>query len=634
MLGFFPSPYKDEVIFGLFTRYHKLSGNTLLSETLFDLFGDKINNGTISNIPGRLNYLHSQLNYDQLYTPEYLLDKHTIFPIYTPFLPNNRIQQIIHEAKSGNASKIPPMLGEISGDITKNKYAKFCNNCYEEAKQKFGEYYFNRIHQFPGNEVCHIHNVPLQKANVGGKLFKRSIIEITEDDIEYKQNKTVEHLQPYFYNLSTDIDFFFHNDISHLNQEKIHKLYRNKLNDIGMIDRQGSVFHSELSKRVTDYYLSEFLNYLGCSIKVNKNHDWLKKITRNQYDYIHPLRHILFIRFLFGSVMEFYAFYNTKIEINEPFGTGPWPCLNPVANHYKENTIPNYKLSKNSKPGKLIGIFECSCGYSYSRAESNNDLDRYKKGVTLKWGEVWETKFKEYLIINKFSINKISALLKCQSSTLLRCAVKLGLEQHVELDTKELSKNERKKSIINSNLELAYKNEILQYIKKHPQTYMSEVKQTLRKQFAWLRYHCKDWLTENISLKEINERYIYLAKERVDWEERDKMLVNKVKKVIERIKAMPNYPKITVGLISNEMDKYDFNKQMAKLPLTKAVIMANVESTEESQKRRIIYIVEGLHSSCQKITRSIVIQKANLSKNLTIELDNYINKIIEKYQDL
>lgn len=568
MLGFFPSPYDDEVIFGLFARYHKFNGNSLLSETLFDLFGDKINNGTISNIPGRMSFFHSQLEYDQIYTPEYFLSKHTIFPIYTPFLPNSRIEQIIYEAKVGNASKIPPMLGEISGDITKNKYTKFCNKCYEEAKINFGEYYINRIHQFPGNEVCHIHNVPLQKAYVGGNLYKRSIVVITENDMEYKENKTVENLQQDFYNLSIDIDFLFHNDISNFNQEKIHEMYRIKLNDIGMIDRQESVFHVELSKRFIDYYPSEFLKYLKCSVDVNKNNDWIKKITRNQYVYVHPLRHILFIRFLFGSVKEFYSFYNeTKIETNEPFGVGPWPCLNPVSDHYKENTILNYRLSRNSKPEKPIGIFECSCGYSYSKIPGGSDLDRYKKRVTLKFGEVWEIKFKEYLLVNKYSINKISKLMKCQSSTLLMCAVKLGLEKHIDIDVKEISKSASEKKKQKSDLELIYKNNVLQYLENNPKTYKTEVKKNLRKQFSWLRSHCKDWLNQNIPLKDIDERYKYLAKERVNWEERDNKLEKKVTEVIGNIKAAPNYPKITISLISYEINKYPFDKQLDRLPL-------------------------------------------------------------------
>ena len=429
MLGFFPTPYEDEVIFGLFARYHKHSGNSLLSETLFDLFGDKINNGTISNIPGRLSYLHSQLDYDRVYTPEYFLDNHTIFPVYTPFLPNNRIEQIIYEAKLGNASKIPPMLGEISGDVSKNKYTKFCPKCYKEEKIKFGEYYINRIHQFPGNEICHIHNVPLQKAYAYGNLYKRSIVMITDDDIKYTVDEMVTNLKDYFYNLSIDIEFFFHNDISILNQEKIHNIYRLKLNDIGMVDRQGSVFSFELSKQFINYYPAEFLTYLKCNIDANKNSNWLRKLTRKQYCYVHPLRHILFIRFLFGSVKEFYALYKEAQIVekaNSPFGLGPWPCLNPAADHYKEDTILNYKLSKNGKPRRLIGIFECSCGYSYSKVESKSDEDRYKKRVTIQFGEVWEEKFKEYLIFNKYSINKISTLLKCNSSTLLRCAVKLG----------------------------------------------------------------------------------------------------------------------------------------------------------------------------------------------------------------
>lgn len=206
---------------------------------------------------------------------------------------------------------------------------------------------------------------------------------------------------------------------------------------------------------------------------------------------------------------------------------------------------------------------------------------------------------------------------------------KIRLEEHLEENTKEIRKNFGKKAERNTNLEQTYKTEIHQYLKENPQTYRAEVKRNLRKQFKWLYHHCRDWINQNIPLMDISERYKYLAKDRVNWEERDKMLENKVKKVICKIKAKPNYPKITVGLISNELERYNFHKQMDKLPLTKAIIMENIENTEQSQKRRITNTVNRLISENYNITKNLVIWKTNLDKPLSNELDKYIDDLIQ-----
>ena len=51
----------------------------------------------------------------------------------------------------------------------------------------------------------------------------------------------------------------------------------------------------------------------------------------------------------------------------EPFGQGPWLCLNPIAEHYQQAVI--YEMDVHIQPRtKLpVGTFRCSCGYIYTR---------------------------------------------------------------------------------------------------------------------------------------------------------------------------------------------------------------------------------------------------------------------------
>lgn len=41
MLGYFPTPYRNELIVSLFARYHKFVGNILNSQTTSDLVWKK-----------------------------------------------------------------------------------------------------------------------------------------------------------------------------------------------------------------------------------------------------------------------------------------------------------------------------------------------------------------------------------------------------------------------------------------------------------------------------------------------------------------------------------------------------------------------------------------------------------------
>lgn len=56
MLPFFPEAYPDELAFSIFARYHYLSGNISLKDTMIDLFDNK-SACAIIDLPNRLDKL-------------------------------------------------------------------------------------------------------------------------------------------------------------------------------------------------------------------------------------------------------------------------------------------------------------------------------------------------------------------------------------------------------------------------------------------------------------------------------------------------------------------------------------------------------------------------------------------------
>lgn len=123
MLSFFPGPYPNEFLPGIFLRYHLHSGNLSIRQTNLELFGK--HKSLIASFPSNLNYLYNQLNNDSL-SPDYFINFHTMLPIYKPFLSQKRTEEIIHQMEVGDTVEVPLLLGEISGNLGKNTNLKYC----------------------------------------------------------------------------------------------------------------------------------------------------------------------------------------------------------------------------------------------------------------------------------------------------------------------------------------------------------------------------------------------------------------------------------------------------------------------------------------------------------------------------
>lgn len=54
-----------------------------------------------------------------------------------------------------------------------------------------------------------------------------------------------------------------------------------------------------------------------------------------------------------------------RSERAAPFGTGPWPCRNPLGGHFGELTIDKPVVKLNG--GALVARFSCRCGYVYTQ---------------------------------------------------------------------------------------------------------------------------------------------------------------------------------------------------------------------------------------------------------------------------
>ncbi|ODS99239.1 MAG: hypothetical protein ABS49_08615 [Erythrobacter sp. SCN 62-14] len=87
---------------------------------------------------------------------------------------------------------------------------------------------------------------------------------------------------------------------------------------------------------------------------------WIIEIARKQDAVKHPVQHILFEMFL-----------DQLPRRTPPFGSGPWACPCPVADHKKGALTIKHVVEENQGYA-IVGRFACYCGYTYTMSKGKD----------------------------------------------------------------------------------------------------------------------------------------------------------------------------------------------------------------------------------------------------------------------
>ncbi|WP_236895728.1 TnsD family Tn7-like transposition protein [Clostridium beijerinckii] len=135
--------------------------------------------------------------------------------------------------------------------------------------------------------------------------------------------------------------------------------YKVMLMQKGLASNTGIINWKKVDVGFLGFFSSDFLDISKSNIMIDSAFTWTKMLLKRK-TLVNPIRNILFIEFLFGSLKDIINFKETEYR---PFGEGPWPCLNPVAVHYKKDVVTNLEISNRSTADKPFGIFKCKYGY-------------------------------------------------------------------------------------------------------------------------------------------------------------------------------------------------------------------------------------------------------------------------------
>lgn len=624
MIEIFPKIYKDELLYSIIARYHSISGNINLKDTI-KCFFDVNSVIPVIDFPCNLDKVTEKLYDDLKIDSDYIIKHCTLFPVYSPFISTKRKNEILKMMKKKSGGSLKTKLGIIAGSVCKKEQLYYCPQCAKEDISEFGEAYFHRLHQVQGVLVCEKHNCLLKPYKYNGYVSRLQYISISQSELDFSQD-FIENkgLLKHLIKIATEIKFLLDNNLDNINQHVVYQRYKMLLKDKGLLSVNGNIRQDELYKKFINYYGQDLLKMLDSTIEFKNEFNWLKVITRKPRRASHPIRHVLLIDFLCGGLQEFVKL-PLKFKNNNDIKV--FPCLNPVCKYYKKFVIKNIKVTPDYKTREPVGTYTCECGFTYSRKVKG---DIYKIGRIKSFGPVWENKLIE-LVNNHNSIRSIARILNCDSKTVIKYADKFGLKDklNTRAGIKYVLRIQEKHRRINGN---KYKADIIKAIKHNPQKSIKDIKKDYYKQYMWLYRNDKEWLEQNISKLKNLSNSKYIKNNSKLWRMRDNEILSRLVNEYKILINSKRQIRITKSLLGRRIKMLaQIEKHLDKLPQTKAFLNKVCESVDEFQVRRVDKICFDLYEKHELLVAWKIKRLAGLKSNVSSTVEKKIYENINKY---
>ena len=629
MISFFPTPYPDELLASVLGRYHVRSGNISPKLTMTELFGSSTACAVV-DLPSHVDDLIANLPLHHPYTSEGLILNHTMFPLYTAFLPPRRAENILSDMHGHGGRAVYLRSGLMASSVVANRYLKFCPMCVIEERKRLGESYWHRLHQVHGVQICLRHRYPLRDSTVPTTSFNRhefvvsneQTCEVTEDKIErmggheppsidtwipeqVDNSQSNQSLSEREFTLAANVDRLLRTRYPNRSMEWFHQQYLQKLQQRGIATTNGRIDQEALSEALVSFYGVPYLK-AAQSLPESQSQNWISEMARKPRKTFHPIRHLLFMQFLGLTLDELFH----GISEYRPFGEPPWPCLNPAADHYRERVVTDVMIRHDSSAKAPMGTFSCSCGFVYVRRGPDVDTqDQYNIGRVKVFGPVWERRLHQ-LRDDGVSMREAARQLRVDINT-VRKYLHGKKTEGVKLS-----------SAVKKGLLGEHRAEWMLLVGEHQEYSIQEIRHLNQALYAWLYRHDRDWLVEHIPRRPRTNT----GSMHVDWGKRDEELLEEVRSAAEDIMRLDGKPvRITPSRIGKMTGKLAIlQRYLGRLPKTNAYLNSVVETVEQYQLRRVHWAIRSLEDEGHEPVWWRVAKKAGLDERSTVRLRSHM----------
>lgn len=289
MLGYFPVPYQDELLYSIVARYAQHTG---LIGNQKAIVREVFSSRTAVAVPDLPSHLSSLVNNLQLVWPtrvEELINSFTLAPIYLPFLSQKQASETIRSMRSDSGGDIHTRSGIAASAVKQQEYFRYCPECWKEQRRNFGECYWQRVHQLPALVFCGSHSCLLENSTVSFHPKEKHLF-IAANDI--KSNADIRHIE------LKDIERAVYDRYEQLLKASQPKglgfnrwtlFYRNLAAELGLV-RNSRVCHQEIHRLLKTTWAGTVFQD---QFQFLENNYWLTNLFRKHRKSFHPLRHLL-----------------------------------------------------------------------------------------------------------------------------------------------------------------------------------------------------------------------------------------------------------------------------------------------------------------------------------------------------
>jgi TniQ/Tn7-like transposition protein D len=307
----FPDPYPDELLYSICARYSDRMQYPYAHAIIVDLFGRK---GflAITDLPSHLGRLVTNLPQKDYYTVDNLIDNHTLFPFYAPFIHFSfRPKQIRVCMEGYESQQIYPLIGLRLCGVDLQEWLRFCPLCIEEDRRAFGECYWHRVHQIPGVEICVKHAVYLQNSSIHKwKARPRYAFFSAEEVVKVQPLNTLNSSNPgdrVLLHIARSASWLIQQ--RNLSIASLGGQYNSVLFDQQISSRDGLIYRVDQDKVLRQFknrYDDHILRYFNRRFDEEFGKIWPIDFVKRS-DIYHPVHHLLFIHFLGYKIEDFFA---------------------------------------------------------------------------------------------------------------------------------------------------------------------------------------------------------------------------------------------------------------------------------------------------------------------------------------
>jgi len=293
----FPIPYLNELIYSTVARAGVYHGITSSKQLLDEVFNNRKVIATL-DLPCHLQPLAEHLKKTGSFSVEYLIYKHTMFPLYAPFVTESHRVRAIQLMAGRSQGAVHLSLGVAASRIRNDARLRYCHSCLKNQLAQYGENFWQRNWFFPGLNVCPLHGtlntLPL---NTTGQRHQFHAL-----NIKLEQPLNTESCNPDLLYLSQ-----YANKLLELEPGESPSFaqwtafYRDIASDFGLC-RGSHIKHDEVNELVRNTFQLKILDQLHLHINSSVDTCWLKSIFRKHRKAFSYLEHGVVWKTFFPSV--------------------------------------------------------------------------------------------------------------------------------------------------------------------------------------------------------------------------------------------------------------------------------------------------------------------------------------------